>query len=194
MMVMAQALSPTPFMNIKTVIESTYIRETVGLGEAGDCMEDLFALRVRRSGGLFQYDLTSQSTYSELKGMAECGRNRDGESMRQINVGVATDREGVPVAFDVFPGSVADTSTLEKFVDDMQRHYPGFMLIMDRGFESTSNIGSLMFNGIDFVMPCTVSSKVLKKLVTDFSKDATKPEYDRIPTDMCTASAKAVSE
>jgi transposase len=194
---MAQALSPTPFMDTKTVIESTYIRETVGLGEmdlssqrlsemtkiigeAGGCMEDLFTLRVKRSGGMFLYDLTSQSTYSELEGMAEWGKNRDGEAMRQINVGMATDREGVPVAFDIFPGSVADTSTLKRFVDDMQRRCPGSMLIMDRGFESASNVGSLMANGIDFVMPCTVSSKVLKKLVTDFSKDATKPEYDRM--------------
>jgi len=112
---MAQALSPAPFMDTKTVVESTYIRETVGLGgmdlssqrqsettkiigEAGGRMEDLFTLRAERSGGMFLYYLTPRSTYSEPEGMAERGRNRDGGSMRRIDVGMATDCEGVPVA------------------------------------------------------------------------------------------------
>ena len=194
---MAQALSPAPFMDTETVVGSTYIRETVGLGgmdlspqrlsettkivgEAGGRMKDLFTLRAERSGGMFLYGLTPRSTYSEPEGMAERGRNRDGGSMRRIDVGMATDREGVPVAFDIFPGPIADTSTLKRFVDGMQRRCPGSMLIMDRGSESASNVGSLIANGIGFVIPCTISSKVLKKLITDFSKDATRPEYDRM--------------
>lgn len=114
-MAMAQALSPAPFMDTGTVVGSTYIRETVGLGgmdlssqrlsettkiigEAGGRMEDPFTLRAERSGGMFLYHLTPRSTYSEPEGMAERGRNRDGGSMRRIDVGMATDREGVPVA------------------------------------------------------------------------------------------------
>ncbi len=194
---MAQALSPAPFMDTETVVESTYIRETLGLGgtdlssqclsemteiigEAGGRMEDLFALRVERSGGMFLYHLTPRSTYSEPEGMAERGRNRDGGPMGRIDVGMATGREGVPVAFDIFPGPIADASALKRSVDGMQRRCPGSMLIMDRGFESASDVGSLMANGIDFVMPCTIPSKVLKKLITDFSKDATRPEYGRM--------------
>lgn len=51
---------------------------------------------------------------------------------------------------------------------------------MDRGFESASNIAEMMYSGIDFVMPCTVSSKAVKKLLTDFAPEVTKPEYDRM--------------
>lgn len=33
----------------------------------------------------------------------------------------------------------------------------------NRGFESAGNIADMMQSGIDFVMPCTVSSKAVKK-------------------------------
>ena len=77
---MAQALLPTSYMDINLTLESTYIREFIGigdmdfssqrmskitrtLGEASGCMEDLFALRARRSqDSSFLYDITSQST------------------------------------------------------------------------------------------------------------------------------------
>lgn len=195
---MAQALSPTPFMDTELTLESTYIREVVGLGEmdfssqrmseitkvlgeATGCAEDFFALRAKRcSGSRFLYDITSQSTYSDLDGMAEWGRNRDDEDLRQINIGLATDCEGEPVAFDIFPGSVSDITTLKRFASDMNSRVPGCTLIMDRGFESAGNIADMMQSGIDFVMPCTVSSKAVKRLLTDFAPEVTKPEYDRI--------------
>lgn len=193
-----QALSPSPFMDTELTLGSSYIRETLGvgemdfssqrmseitkvLGEATGYQEDFFALRAKRcSGDRFLYDITSQSTYSELDGMAEWGKNRDGEALKQINIGLATSSEGDPIAFDIFPGSISDITTLRRFVSDMSSRVPGCTLIMDRGFESASNIAEMMDSGIDFVMPCTVSSKAVKKLLTDFAPDVTKPEYDRI--------------
>ena len=195
---MAQALAPTPFMDTEITLESTYIRETLGLGrtdftsqrmseitkilgESTGCMDDLFMLRAKRfSGDRFLYDLTSQSTYSELGGFAEWGKNRDGESLKQINIGLATSSRGDPIAFEMFPGSVSDIVTLKRFSQSMNMKVPGCTLVMDRGFESAGNIASMMDDGIDFVMPSTVSSKVMKKLLTDFAPDVTKPEFDRI--------------
>ena len=195
---MAQALAPTPFMDTEITLESTYIRETLGLGrtdftsqrmseitkilgESTGCMDDLFTLRAKRfSGDRFLYDLTSQSTYSELGGFAEWGKNRDGESLKQINIGLATSSRGDPIAFEMFPGSVSDIVTLKRFSQSMNTKVPGCTLVMDRGFESAGNIASMMDDGIDFVMPSTVGSKVMKKLLTDFAPDVTKPEFDRI--------------
>ena len=95
---MAQALLPTPYMDTNLTLESTYIRESVGiggmdfssqrmseitrtLGEASGCMEDLFALRARRSqGNGFLYDITSQSTYSDLMGMLNGERTEMGRT------------------------------------------------------------------------------------------------------------------
>ncbi|MDY0237003.1 MAG: hypothetical protein RBR71_13340 [Gudongella sp.] len=73
---MGQAMAPTAFMDTRLTLESSYIRELVGigemdfssqrmseitriLGEASGCTEDLFALRAKRcSDGTFLYGLT----------------------------------------------------------------------------------------------------------------------------------------
>ncbi len=193
-----QALAPVPFMDTEITLESTYIRETVGvgeidfssqrmseitriLGESAGCMEDLFTLRAKRfAGDRFLYDLTSQSTYSDLGGMAEWGKNRDGESLRQINIGLATGSAGDPIAFEIFPGSVSDIVTLRRFAQSMNSRVPGSTLVMDRGFESAENLAMLMEEGIGFAIPSTVSSRVIKRMLTDFAPDTTRPEYDRI--------------
>jgi len=194
---MAQAMEPTAFMDTEIALDASYVRELVGigdmdfssqrlseiahtLGEAVPCMEDLFALRAQRySSGTFLYDMTSQSTYSRVAGWAEWGHNRDSEKLKQLNIGLVTSHEGDPVAFDLFPGSVSDISTLRRFAEDMRERVPGCVLVMDRGFESAANVAELMEHGMDFIMPCTMSSKAVKSLVTDFSKDVSKPEFDR---------------
>jgi len=195
---MAQAMAPSPFMDTQYVIGGSYIPEIVGvtgldfssqrlsdmtkvLGEATGCMEDLFALRAKRcSDPTFLYDITSQSTYSDMEGQAEWGHNRDGEPLKQMNLGLLTDKEGIPVAFDLFPGSISDISTLKRLVGDMKRRSPGCRLVADRGFESAANIAAMMENGIDFIVPCKINTKAVKSLVTDFSKDVMRPEHDRM--------------
>ena len=168
---MAQALLPTPYMDTNLTLESTYIRESVGigemdfssqrmseitrtLGEASGCMEDLFALRARRSqGNGFLYDITSQSAYSDLMGMAEWGKNRDGEDLRQMNIGLATNDRADPIAVDLFPGSIADMTTLKRFVHDMRIRVPGCTLIMDRGFENEGKVAEMMSTDKDIFIP-----------------------------------------
>jgi len=193
---MAQAMEPTAFMDTEIALDASYVRELVGigdmdfssqrlseftrtLGEAAPCLEDLFALRAQRFSGTFLYDMTPQSTYSRISGWAEWGHNRDGESLKQMNIGLVTSNEGDPVAFDLFPGSVSDISTLRRFAEDMRERVPGCVLVMDRGFESAGNVAELMEHSMDFIIPFTISSKAVKSLITDFSKDVSKPEYDR---------------
>ena len=195
---MAQAMSPTAFMDTEYTIDGSYIRESLNLermeftsqrlsevtktlGEATGCTEDLFALRAKRcSDATFLYDITSQSTYSDIDGNAEYGHNRDGESLKQMNIGLLTDKEGIPAAFDLFPGSVSDITTLRRLVSDMKERSPQCRLIADRGFESASNIALMMSEDIDFIIPCTIDTKAMKSLATEFSKDVMRPEYDRI--------------
>ena len=193
----AQAISPTPFMDIEVVMENTCIPQMMNvdenifssqrlseavkiLGEADGCTEDLFELRVKRASGAFLYDMTSQSTYSGMNGMAEFGKNRDNEHLKQMNIGMATTFEGDPVAFDIFPGSISDTVTLKRFVDNMKRRSPGCRIVIDRGFESAGNVADMMSEGIDFIMPCTVVSDRIKKLLTDFSPYVSVSKYDRL--------------
>lgn len=115
-----------------------------------------------------------------MDGMTEWSKNKDNKALKQINIGLATSNEGDLIAFDIFPGSVSDITTLRRFVSDISSRVPECTLIMDRGFESTSNVVKMLESGIDFVMPCTVSSKAVKKLLTDFAPDVTRPGYDRM--------------
>lgn len=109
---MAQAMAPTPFTGTQYVIDGSYIpgivdatgidfssqrlSEMTGiLGEATGCIEDLFVLRTKRcSDPTFLHDIASQSTYSEMKGQAEWEHDRDGVSLKQLNIGLLTDKKG----------------------------------------------------------------------------------------------------
>ena len=84
------------------------------------------------------------------------------------------------MAFDLFRGSISDITTLKRLVGDMKQRSPGCRLVADRGFESASNIAGMMDAGMDFIMPATINSKAMKSLVTDFSRDVMRPEYDRM--------------
>jgi len=57
---------------------------------------------------------------------------------------------------------------------------PDCHLIADRGFESASNLAAMMAEGIDFIIPCSINTRAVKALVTEFSKDAMKSEFERI--------------
>ncbi len=59
------------------------------------------------------YDITSLSSYSQFINLLEYGYNRDGEPLPQINMSLILDKDrGIPVMYDIFPGSISDVSTL----------------------------------------------------------------------------------
>ena len=80
--------------------------------------EEFFAKRLDAEDGLLVYDLTSESTYSVRNPKVEWGRNKDHIPAKQINLGLVTNRVGMPLMFRLFPGSTADVATLKRLVDD----------------------------------------------------------------------------
>lgn len=179
---MAQAIEPTALMDTHLRIEDSYILEALDLkgsfqsqrmseltkavGTDGFGMDLFFDLRISKEM-VYAYDLTSVSTHSHVDGWAEWGHNRDHEALKQLNVGMVTDAEGIPTMFDLFPGSVTDMTTLRRMIDDVQRHgAAGCRLVMDRGFESVSNVLSLLDCDMSFVMPAKVNTKAVKRLLT----------------------------
>ena len=61
------------------------------------------------------YDLTSFSSYSQMINFLEYGYNRDGVDLPQINLSMVVDKEkGIPVMYDIYPGSIVDVTTLDK--------------------------------------------------------------------------------
>jgi hypothetical protein len=115
----AQALAGGPLSSVEDAADGCLVRELLGiggrfssprlteltqrLGEAHDDMEALFEKRLARTRDVLSYDITSISTYGHMRGWAEWGHNRDEEALRQANVALITDREGVPAMFEI-PG------------------------------------------------------------------------------------------
>jgi transposase len=186
---MSQVIDPSSFDDIHYVVDGSVIQEKLSLkgklspavmsdlskevGGSLYCMDKFFGMRVAATTTeSYAIDLTSISSYSQMDGWTEWGKNRDGEELRQINVAMVTDASGIPTMFKMLPGSIADMATLKDLVDDMERlGCRGSRLVMDRGFESASNVHGMLDLGVPFVMPSNARSEPIKKLITRAVKD-----------------------
>ena len=125
------------------------------------------------------YDITSLSSYSQLINLLEYGYNRDGESLPQINMSLILDKDkGIPVMYDIFPGSISDVSTLSGTLKKIKAHgIENYVAIMDRGFFSLSNLQELMRDNISFIMAAKLQLNDLKQLMTEAQKDIDDVKY-----------------
>jgi len=125
------------------------------------------------------YDITSLSSYSQLINLLEYGYNRDGEALPQINLSLILDKDnGIPVMYDLFPGSISDVSTLSGTLKKIKAHgIQNYIAVMDRGFFSLANLCELMHNGISFVMAAKLQLNDLKHLLTETQKDIEDVKY-----------------
>ena len=173
---MAYTVMPCALMHIEEIIERRCIPELLGLpsdidfssprlseltteiGGLESAMESFFAKRLDAEDGLLIYDLTSETSYSVRNSLCEWGRNKDHLPAKQVNVGLVTNKGGRPVMFRLFPGSMADVSTLNRLVEDMKRlkDSKDMTLVMDRGFISVKSIYALFKKKMDFVAPLTI--------------------------------------
>lgn len=125
------------------------------------------------------YDLTSFSSYSHMMNLLEYGYNRDGFDLPQINLSMIMDKEkGIPVMYDIYPGSVVDVTTLKNTIKKINAYgVKDYTLVMDRGFFSKGNIEELLHEEIPFIMPATMTLKSVKQLMSSAQKDIESPEY-----------------
>jgi transposase len=125
------------------------------------------------------YDITSLSSYSQLINLLEYGYNRDGEPLPQINLSLILDKDkGIPVMYDIFPGSISDISTLSGTLKKIKAHgVQDYVAVMDRGFFSLSNLRELITNKISFIMAARLQLTDLKHLLTEAQKDIDDVKY-----------------
>ncbi len=125
------------------------------------------------------YDLTSLSSHSQLINLLEYGYSRDDPELPQINLSMVLDKEkGIPVMYDIYPGSIVDVTTLKNTIKKIEAYEVNdYTLVMDRGFFSTGNIEELLHEKIPFIMPATMMLKSVKELMSLAQKDIESPEY-----------------
>ncbi len=113
-------------------------------------VEAALAKRHLREGGLVLYDLTSVYLEGTKCELAKRGYSRDGKRwLPQIEFGLITDREGRPVAVDVFEGNLADPSTVAAEVDKVKNRFgiADVVLVGDRGMLTSARIAALQEAG-----------------------------------------------
>ncbi|MGZ9414640.1 IS1634 family transposase, partial [Mycoplasma sp. 5370] len=100
------------------------------------------------------------------------GYSKDGKFKEdQVVIGMATDRNGIPIFIKVFKGNTADSSTMIPFIEEMERTYnlKKVTIIADKGMSINRNIRYLEQKNIDFIISYRLksSSKEFKEFALD---------------------------
>jgi len=114
--------------------------------EKQQVMEGALAKRHLSEGGLVLYDLTSVYLEGSKCELGRRGYSRDGKrGLPQIEFGLLTNREGCPVAVDVFEGNMADPTTVAVQVDKLKNRFGIAEVVMvgDRGMLTSARIEAL---------------------------------------------------
>ncbi len=185
-------VQPVAMTNVRTWFEGTYLSRDYGdlplssqsLSELMERLGDSdihiefsrrFIERVGR-GSPVLYDITSLSSNSALMDILEYGYNRDHESLPQLNVSMVAHKDkGIPLFYDIHPGSVVDVTTLRNTIKKMGAlglKKPA--MVLDRGFFSQPNLKMLVGGRHNFVMPASFSTKAVQSLVTHARRDIEK--------------------
>jgi len=114
--------------------------------ERQERIEARLARRHLAEGALVLYDVSSSYFEGRTCPLLERGYSRDGRrGSLQIVYGLLLDREGRPLAIEVFPGGLHDDKTLSAQVEKLRRRF-GFttlVLVVDRGMVTKANLETL---------------------------------------------------
>ena len=122
------------------------------------------------------YDSTSISSYSEQLKQVKYGKNKDGDSLAQINLALLLGQSsGLPAYYRKLAGNITDVMTIENLLKGIDYLDIGkIKIVMDRGFYSAANVNALYKGHHKFVIGAKISLKYIQ--------DQLKPEradFDR---------------
>lgn len=172
-MTMVKAIDPMPLRLVSSRYQKLYISRTLKtnldpddlsriLGYLGKHFPDQYEMfkKIMEPGGLLFYDMTSVISYSKNLKLAEKGYNPDHEHENQVTVIMAFSvKSWIPVAVDVFYGSVKDIKSLGYFIDRFRDRDIGF--IMDRGLFSEDVIRDLRRLKMHYLVPLRRNSTLV---------------------------------
>ncbi len=135
--------------------------------ERQEAIEKRLAKRHLGDGALVLYDLTSVYLEGRCCPLARHGHSRDGKRGKlQIEFGLLCDRDGRPVAVEVFKGDSADPMTLGAQVDKLRRRFglSKVVLVGDRGMLTEARIREEVAPaGLDWIS--ALRSSAIRRLV-----------------------------
>ncbi|MGH9072176.1 MAG: IS1634 family transposase, partial [Acidimicrobiales bacterium] len=160
-MVVMRVLKPSSKLATSRNWQASTLAQTLGVADADEDelygamdwvlgrqpeVERQLAGRHLTGGQLVLYDLTSTGYEGRHCALAKLGYSRDGKrGQLQVEVGLLTDREGCPVAVEVFPGNAGDPSTVALQVEKLRQRFGlrEVVLVGDRGMLTSARIEQL---------------------------------------------------
>ncbi|MEI6242901.1 MAG: transposase [Chlamydiota bacterium] len=172
-----RAIDPVPIRLAESRWEKTYhsTKMTVDLSpkhvsnvlaHIGNMVAETYELygKLSSEGGMLFYDLTSVLSYSKRLKFAERGYNPEWEQTNQIKVAMAFSVSTyLPIAIDVFYGSMKETKIIKYFLDRFPNKDIGF--IMDRGFTDYEMLLDFKKQKIHYIAALKKNSKLLPSSV-----------------------------
>jgi Transposase DDE domain len=116
------------------------------LGERQAQIEDRLARRHLKGGELVLYDVSSSYFEGHTCPLAKLGYSRDGKrGTPQVIYGLLCDRQGRPLAVQVFSGELHDDATLPAQLAKLRErfHLQSVVVVCDRGMVTKANIQTL---------------------------------------------------
>ncbi|MCL4480793.1 MAG: transposase [Candidatus Thermoplasmatota archaeon] len=133
-------------------------------------------IKVTGISGALYYDLTSYPSQSRNIDFLEDGYSRSDPEYPQVNVSlVESSKSGIPIFYDIYPGSVNDITTINNMVDLLRSAgFTDVTFIMDRVMFSSSSIEYLIESGMNFIMPASYTMKEVRRLALSSRKTIEK--------------------
>lgn len=133
-------------------------------------IENKLAKRHLADGTLVLYDVSSSYYTGHKSELAKHGYSRDGKkAFPQIVYGLLCDRDGCPVAIEVFPGNTADPNTLKSQIQKIRKRFSleRVVLVGDRGMITSSRIDDELrsVEGLDWIT--ALRSEGIRKLIAN---------------------------
>lgn len=115
------------------------------------------------------YDSTSVSSYSESLRQVRYGKNKDGESLPQLNLPLLFGEEsGLPFYYRKLAGNVPDVKTIRELLRDLDiLGYSKIKLVMDRGYYSADNMNALFKAHLKFLCGTSTALSFAKQYIRE---------------------------
>ena len=129
------------------------------------------------------YDSTSISSYSEQLKQVKYGKNKDGDSLAQINLALLLGQSsGLPAYYRKLAGNITDVMTIENLLKGIDYLDIGkIKIVMDRGFYSAANVNALYKGHHKFVIGAKISLKYIQEQLKPERADFDRREnYDSV--------------
>ena len=130
------------------------------------------------------YDSTSISSYSETMKQFKYGKNKDGESLPQINLAILFGEEsGLPFYYRKIAGNIPDVKTVRELIRELDiLGYEKIKLVMDRGYYSTDNINALYKDHMKFLCGIATTISFAKEFIREVG--AGKDSYEAYDSEL----------